>query len=88
MPDRPLHRLERRFFKNRGMQRPPARILAMRDQPVSRAKHPAMCFASGKYGIGWYYHGITPHVEVRPSFGGFIVHQGRAFASQHFLIEE
>src|ERR1700722_18708504 len=74
MPDGPFHGLERGFLQNGGMERAPARVLAMSDQTVSGAEHAAVRFARGKYGIGRYDHGNTPdpeHVQLL----AFIVHQ-------------
>jgi hypothetical protein len=58
--DGSFHGLERGFLKNRGMQRAPARILTVGDQPVSRPEHPAVCLASGEYGVRRYYHVTAP----------------------------
>src|SRR5579863_10247029 len=68
MADGPLHRLERRFFENCGVQRTPARVLAVSDQPVPGTEHSSVRFARREYGIGWYDHGITFNVEKRPRF--------------------
>ena len=74
MADGGLDRFKRGFFDDGGMERAPANILAMRQQPVSRPEDAAVGFAGHENRLGEWNSGQLHTVRAAARRGSPIVY--------------